>query len=222
MTPAQLKLAIKLGSYAALAVALFGAHVAYSNYYKKVGRLKCEAKAAAANEKTLPIVDIFHAAKDEARHDEDEQRETIRTEVRTGITTKRSLRTARKAGVYLTLSLATTACSSLGKTNNAPFLVASLEAAKTSKPKACDRTPQATLYPKPRAVHLRSGTDIAEQGIKYGEAYERGRDFHNDREAMHDLHWSACDKQHEAAVERWEADEAARKAALEAARKLAE
>lgn len=96
----------------------------------------------------------------------------------------------------------------------------SLEATKTSKPRPCDPTPKATAYPEPRGVALVSGVDIAEQGVAYGDAYKRGRDFHTDREDKHALYWSACRKQFEAEVERWEAGETARAAAIAAVRDL--
>lgn len=67
-----------------------------------------------------------------------------------------------------------------------------------------------------------SGTDIAEQGVAYGDAYKRGKDFYTDREDKHAVYWSACDKQYEAEVDRWEAGEAARLAAIEAVRKLSD
>jgi len=95
-----------------------------------------------------------------------------------------------------------------------------LEASKTPKPKKCDATPPPTEYPKPRGVTLKSGTDIADQGVAYGDAYTRGKDFYKDREDKHGLFWSACDKEYTAALERWEANEAARKAAIMAAKAL--
>lgn len=143
-----------------------------------------------------------------------------KTQARNSGALKRLPSTALKAVACLTLCLATTACSSLGKINNAQFLVMSLEATKTPKPKQCDKTPPPTDYPVPRGVHLRSGTDIADQGVAYGDAYTRGKDFHTDREDKHDVFWSACDKEYAAALERWEANEAARLAAVTAARKL--
>lgn len=88
------------------------------------------------------------------------------------------------------------------------------------KPVPCDKTPPPTTYPKPREVYLQSGTDIAEQGVGYGDAYVRGKDFYTDREDKHDLFWSACGKQYKAALERWEANETARKAAVTAAKAL--
>ena len=93
---------------------------------------------------------------------------------------------------------------------------------RAAKPKPCEKPPTDSQYPTPRGVHLKSGTDIAEQGSAYGDAYERGRDHHADREDTHEIYWTACEKQYEADLERWETNEATRKAAIAAAKKLSE
>jgi len=76
---------------------VFTAHLVYSGHYKKVGRLACEAKTAEANAKTVPIVDDAKNAKDTAENDFTDKTETIRTEVRTGITALDLARAQREA-----------------------------------------------------------------------------------------------------------------------------
>lgn len=77
--------------------ALLGVHLMYSGHYVKKGIAKCEAATAAANAKTVPITDGVKEAKDDADNVYEDRTETIRTEVRTGITALDLARARRDA-----------------------------------------------------------------------------------------------------------------------------
>ena len=79
------------------AVSLLGVHLMYSGHYVKKGVAKCEAATAAANAETVPITDEVKDAKDTAENDFTDKTETIRTEVRTGITALDLARAQREA-----------------------------------------------------------------------------------------------------------------------------